>query len=136
MFADDFYRKFPTKLACIQFLEHVYWEGRPTCPYCGMMRITPIPQSGRHHCNVCNSTFSVMVNTIFHHSHVPLHKWFAAIHILLNTREKITIRKLAQKIGVTKNSAWLIQTKIQQAMIEEKQRQILLTIAISNGEQQ
>ena len=65
------YQQFPTESDCIAHLESVRWGGKPICPYCGSDRSTPLPNEQRHHCNACNTTFSVTVGTIFHHTPGP-----------------------------------------------------------------
>ena len=52
-------KKLPTEADCISHLERVRWNGKPVCPYCNSTRTSPIPREARHHCNACNTTFSV-----------------------------------------------------------------------------
>jgi transposase-like protein len=88
------YEKFPTEEDCILHLEEVRWHGKPVCPYCGSNRTTE--NEHRHHCNNCNTSFSVTVNTIFHHTHLPLQKWFLAISLVLNAKKGLSARQLAR----------------------------------------
>ena len=73
----------------------------------------------RHHCNNCKTSFSVTVGTIFHHTHLPLQKWFLALSLILNAKKGISSRQLARDIEVTKDTAWLMQMRIRDAMIEQ-----------------
>jgi transposase len=52
---------------------------------------------------------------------VDLHKWFVAIHLVLNSSEGISVRQLAKKIGVNKNTACYMLKRIQQAKTEEQE---------------
>lgn len=122
-------RKFPTEAHCIEYLESVRWNGKPACPYCKAERITSMLKEHRHHCNNCNTTFSVTVNTIFHHTHLPLQKWFLAISVVLNAEKGIAARQLCINLEVNKNTAWSISKRIQQAMLESNQRKLLQVIA-------
>src|SRR5208282_2555444 len=97
------YQLFPTESDCIRHLEKVRWKGKPVCPYCQSIRTTAAPNEQRHHCNNCNTTFSVTVGTIFHHTHLPLQKWFLAISIILNAKKGIAARQLGRDLEVTKN---------------------------------
>ncbi len=106
-------------------LEQVRWGSKPTCPYCQAGQSTPIPNERRHHCNACNTTFSVTVRTIFHQSHTPLQKWFLAVAIVLNAKKGIAARQLARDLEVNKNTAWRMAMKIRDAMNESDQRIIL-----------
>ena len=52
------------------------------------------------------------MGTLFHHSHVGLHKWFEAIYIFLKKDGQISSRSLALRILVTKNTAASMLKKI------------------------
>jgi transposase-like protein len=112
------YKKFPTENDCIAHLEQVRWSGKPACPYCKSTNATPRPKEQRHHCNNCNTTFSVTVGTIFHHTHLDLQKWFLAISLILNAKKGISSRQLARDIEVTKDTAWSMQMRVRDAMVE------------------
>jgi transposase-like protein len=113
------YRQFPQESDCIAHLERVRWQGIPSCPYCKSIRTTPMPSENRHHCNGCNTTFSVTVETIFHHTHLPLQKWFLALSLVLNAKKGISSRQLARDLEVNKNTAWYMGMRIRNAMFEQ-----------------
>lgn len=113
------YKKFPLESDCIAHLERVRWPNGPVCPYCKSTRVTPMPSESRHHCNGCNTTFSVTVDTIFHHTHLPLQKWFLAISLVLNAKKGISARQLARDLEVNKNTAWYMGMRIRNAMFEQ-----------------
>lgn len=113
------YKKFPTEADCIAHIERVRWNGKPVCPYCKSPRTSPMPSESRHHCNGCNTTFSVTVDTIFHHTHLPLQKWFLAISLVLNAKKGIAARQLARDLQVNKNTAWFMGMRIRNAMFEQ-----------------
>jgi len=124
----EIYQKFPTESDCIGHLELVRWANKPRCIYCKSPNSTPLPKENRHHCNNCNTTFSVTVGTIFHHTHLPLQKWFLAITLILNAKKGISARQLARDLGVNKDTAWRISMKIREAMMERGQRDLLTGI--------
>jgi len=112
---------------CIAYLEEIRWNGVPQCPYCGSRRSSPLEQGLRHHCNDCFTSYSVTVGTLFHHTHLPLWKWFLAISILKNTKKKISARQLGRTIGVSKNTANHLITRIKNA--EDKEQAIIHSIS-------
>ena len=122
------YETFPTQDECVAHLEKVRWEDRPRCPYCQSVKVTSSRKKRRHHCNSCNTSFSVTVRTIFHHTHLPLQKWFLAISIVLNAKKGISARQLARTIKVNKDTAWRMDMKIRDAMREREQRDLLTGI--------
>lgn len=113
------YQRFPTEKDCILHLESVRWKNKPTCPYCKSVNSTPLAAEDRHHCNNCNTSYSVTVGTIFHHTHLPLQKWFLAITLVLNAKKGISSRQLARDLEVNKNTAWSMQMRIRKAMCEQ-----------------
>lgn len=121
----EVFRKFPTEADCISYLEMVRWQGTPLCPYCHSDHTTPLAAEQRHHCNNCNTTFSVTVNTIFHHTHLPLQKWFLAVSLILNAKKGISARQLGRDLEVNKNTAWFLAMRIRRAMAEPEQRNLL-----------
>jgi transposase-like protein len=122
------YKLFPTESDCIKHLEKVRWKGKPACPYCGSDRTSAAPEEQRHHCNNCNTTFSVTVGTIFHHTHLPLQKWLLAVSIVLNAKKGLSARQLARDLDVHKNTGWRMGMQIRKAMAERVQRELLTGI--------
>lgn len=120
------YRLFPTEADCILHIERVRWQGKPLCPYCGSDRSTPMPKESRHHCNNCKTSFSATVNTIFHHAHLPLQKWFVAISQILNAKKGIAARQLGRDLEVNKDTAWFMAMRIRRAMKEHPEQRALL----------
>ena len=110
------YQKFKTQKDCIKHLESIRWPNGARCVYCGSTNVTPMSKEERHHCNACNTSFSVTVGTIFHHTHVPLQVWFLAISLILNAKKGLSARQLARDLQINKNTAWRISMKIRDAM--------------------
>jgi transposase-like protein len=127
------YARFPTKGHCVRFLEIWYWNGKPICPYCSRNRSSRLPKENRYHCNSCHSTFSVTVNTPFHHSHLPLQKWFLAV-ALVTVDNKLSVRQLAKELSISKNTACLLLSRIQQGMLQTHHRNLFahLTKTLEN----
>jgi len=112
------YKQFPTQDACLSHLENVRWKNKPVCPYCKSTRVSSMKQGRRHHCNNCNTSFSVTVGTIFHKTKVDFQKWFVAISLVLNAKKGISARQLARDIQVNKDTAWFMAMRIRRAMNE------------------
>ncbi len=117
---------------CLDLLEALRWSGKPVCPYCDSDRTTELPKERRHHCNNCNIAFSATVGTVFHRTRLSLQTWFIAVSLILDAREPISARRLAQQLNVNKNTAWQINRRIEVALLEPAQRDLLLEIADIN----
>lgn len=113
------YKRFPTQDSCVAHLEKVRWEGKPKCPYCKSLNSTPMPKQKRHHCNACNTSYSVTVATIFHKTKIDLQKWFLAIALILNAKKGISARQLSRDLEVNKNTAWFLAMRIRRAMLQD-----------------
>jgi transposase-like protein len=120
------YRIFPKESDCIAHIEQVRWKGDPVCPYCGSDRATAMPKEQRYHCNNCKTSFSATVKTIFHHTHLPLQKWFVALSLVLNAKKGIAARQLARDLEVNKDTAWYLAMRIRRAMQEDPAQRALL----------
>ena len=114
------YKRFPNNDRCIEFLEGVIWVDGPKCPYCGSLNYTLAKESKRYHCNTCNTSFSVTVNTIFHKTKIDLQKWFFAILLVYDYTSRISARNLGEVLEITKDSAWLMQKKIRKSIKENE----------------
>lgn len=62
-----------------------------------------------------------MVGTIFQKSKIELQKWFFAISIILNAKNRISARQLAAQIEVNKNTSWLILVRIKKALATQRE---------------
>ena len=120
------FERFPTQQDCIAHLEAARWAGEPSCPYCGSLNT--IPNQHRHYCYDCKTSFSVTVGTIFHHTHMPLQKWFLAIMLMLNAKKGLSALQLSRDLSVNKNTAWRITMQIRKAMTQAAQRNLLTGI--------
>jgi transposase-like protein len=108
-----------TRKNCLVYLEQIRWKGTPKCPYCKSTNSTAIEKESRYHCNTCFNSYSVTVGTLFHKTYVDLPKWFLAISLVFNSRDNLSARQLAKKIGVNKNTAYSMIARIRKAMTEE-----------------
>ena len=120
------FERFPTQKDCIAHLEAARWAGEASCPYCGSLNT--IPNQHRHYCYDCKTSFSVTVGTIFHHTHMPLQKWFLAIMLMLNAKKGLSALQLSRDLDVNKNTAWRISMQIRKAMSQAEQRNLLTGI--------
>ena len=118
------FERFPTQKSCIDHLEQARWQGTPRCPYCTSTNTAPLQH--RRRCYACKTSFSVTVGTIFHHTHMPLQKWFLAIGLMLNARKSLSALQLSRDLHVNKNTAWRIAMQVRKAMHQAEHRNLLM----------
>lgn len=113
-------QRWPTQEAAMAHLERVRWGDRPICPYCESNRVgihaSKDKKLPRLQCHACQRAFSATVNTIFHHTHLPLQTWFLALSIMLNVRKNISNAQLARDLGLPYKTAWSLALRIRGAM--------------------
>jgi transposase-like protein len=115
---------FHDEAAAYEFVEARVWPNGPFCPHCGeaerIYRIAPNPakkvRMGLHKCGSCRKQFTVKVGTVFESSHVPLHVWLQAMHLLCSSKKGISSNQLHRTLGVTLKTAWFMSHRIREAM--------------------
>lgn len=113
------FKQFPTQESCVKHLENRRWNDKPICPYCASTNTNPLVKELRHHCNGCRKSFSVTVDTIFHHTHIPLQKWFLAISLIQNAKKGISSRQLARDLELPVYTTWSMAHRIRKSMKDE-----------------
>jgi transposase-like protein len=107
--------------AARRHLEKLQWLEGPLCPHCGTVDGATELQgestrAGVWKCRACEKPFSVTVGTVFESSHVPLHKWLYAIHLLTASKKGISSHQLHRTLGVSYKTAWFMSHRIREAM--------------------
>jgi transposase-like protein len=107
-------------------LETIRWPDGPYCPYCGSFdRVKPTttpPKAkggGWHHCQVCRRKFTVRVGSIFHRSHVPLHKWLLGFRLMAGSKKGFSAHQLHRHLKVDYKTAWFLEHRIRECMDED-----------------
>lgn len=109
-----------------KLLEKLRWPDGPVCPKCGSENdhyaLKPKPDSKRpvrpgvYKCKDCRKQFTVTVGTIFHRSHIPLHKWLLAIAMMCASKKGVSARQLHRQLDITYKTAWFMCHRIRKAM--------------------
>lgn len=104
-----------------EHLEMLRWPNGPVCPKCGESeKITKLKgkshRPGLYQCNGCRQHFTVTVGTLFEDSHIKLHKWLLAFHLMASSKKGISSHQLHRMLGITYKSAWFMTHRIREAM--------------------
>ena len=96
------------------------WPDGVSCPFCGSVnvhRMAGKTQAGMFLCNDCRDKFTVRTGTIFERSHIPLHKWLMATHIMAASKKSVSALRLQRMLGLgSYRSAWFMCHRIRAAM--------------------
>jgi transposase-like protein len=112
---------FHNEAAAFARLEAIVWPNGPFCPRCGGFdRVTTVKggRMGLRRCGPCKREFTVTVGTLFERSHIPLHKWFQAAHLLASSKKGISAHQLHRTLKVTYKTAWFMEHRLREAMRE------------------
>jgi transposase-like protein len=115
--------QFTDETAAREHLEALRWPNGVSCPHCGgLEKITKM--QGKSHrpglflCGDCRGHFSVTVGTVYERSHIPLHKWLLATHLMASSKKGISAHQLHRMLGITYKSAWFMAHRIREAMTD------------------
>ncbi len=118
--------------AAFAHVESMILPDGPVCPHCGNcgkvyelkgVRSKPskknpegVERHGLKKCAECRKQFTVRIGTIFEESHIPLHKWLQAIHLMCSSKKGISSHQLHRTLEVTYKAAWFLSHRIREAM--------------------
>jgi hypothetical protein len=67
-------------------------------------------------CYHCRKQLTVRVGTVFEASHIPLHKWFQAVHLMASSKKGISAHQLHRTLEITYKAAWFMAHRVREAM--------------------
>lgn len=118
--------------AAFALVEAMLWDDGPVCPHCGVVdrayklegvRTKPSaknPEGKERHglwkCRECRKQFTVRKGTLFKESHLPLHLWLQAIHLMVSSKKDISSHQLHRVLGITYKSASFLTHRIRECM--------------------
>jgi transposase-like protein len=115
--------RFHNEEAAFAYVEAQLWPNGPVCPHCGNADASRIgrlqgktTRPGLHKCYTCRKPFTVRIGTIFEDSHLALHLWLQAIHLLCASKKGISTRQLQRMLGCGMKTAWHLGHRIRLAM--------------------
>jgi transposase-like protein len=123
---------FHVEEAAFEYVEAQLWPNGPVCPHCGATaeqvgrvdrrskpsRKNPegVVVTGLRKCYACRQTFTVRKGTIFEDSHLALHLWLQAIHLLCSSKKGHSTRQLQRILGCGMKTAWHLGHRIREMM--------------------
>ena len=116
--------------AARKHIEKTRWPDGPECPHCGLVneatKLEPRNGSkkgvrkGVWSCKGCRKQFTVTVDSIFADSHIPLHKWLLAIHLMASSKKGISAHQLMRNLEIgSYRSAWFLAHRIRWVLTQE-----------------
>jgi transposase-like protein len=113
-----FLQSYGSEEECHDALIAMRWRSGFVCPRCSGRSHSYCKPRRLFQCSACAHQASVKAGTIFHHTKVPLTRWFLAIYLLAQSKNDISAMELMRQLGVKYDTAWLMKQKIMAAMLE------------------
>ena len=116
--------RFTNEDAAREHIEASRWpDGVVSCPHCGSFKVRRMEgktQAGMFLCNDCRDKFTCRTGTVMERSHVPLHKWLLAIHLMASSKKGISAHQLMRNLGLgSYRTAWFLAHRIREAMTDD-----------------
>jgi transposase-like protein len=104
--------------------EAIRWPDGPICPHCGVVdNATELKgastRPGVYKCKDCRKPFTATIGTLYERSHIPLHKWLLATHLLCASKKGMSAHQLWRTLGFgSYRTAWFMAHRIREGMRE------------------
>jgi transposase-like protein len=112
--------------AAREHIEASRWSNGVSCPHCGSFdvhRMAGKTQAGMFLCNDCRDKFTCRTGTVMERSHIPLHKWLLAIHLMSSSKKGMSAHQLMRNLGLgSYRSAWFLCHRIREAMGDDSHK--------------
>ena len=106
------------------YFERIRWPSGRVCPHCGTIGNSVLlkgksTRPGLYKCRDCRKPFSATIGTVYERSHIPLHKWLLATHLMVSSKKGISSHQLYRSLGFgSYRTAWFMAMRIREAMRE------------------
>lgn len=110
---------FHNEEAARKALEALLWPDGPVCPHCGVIgHAYATSRPGVFRCaeKECRKDFSVTMKTVMERSHIKLHKWLQAFHLMCSSKKGVSAHQLHRTLDITYEAAWFLAHRIRECM--------------------
>ena len=125
---------FTDEAAARAHFESLRWEGGvPVCFHCGVggnaalvkrddakaAKRAKHARDGLYYCRDCGGQFTATMGTVYEQSHIPLHKWLLATHLMNSNKRGVSAAELQRNLGLgSYRTAWFMAHRIREGMGE------------------
>lgn len=115
---------FTDEAAARAYYEAIRWPDGPVCFHCGSIDNAHLmtgksTRPGLYKCRDCRKPFTATMGSVFEKSHIPLHKWLLATHIMCSSKKGVSAHQLWRMLGFgSYKTAWFMAHRIREAMKE------------------
>src|SRR3569833_2203831 len=102
--------------------EAIRWPEGRACYHCGVVGQSE-PSKGKttrrglYYCRACRKPFTATMGSVYEKSHIPMHKWLLATHLMAASKKGISALQLHRMLGFgSYRTAWFMAQRIREAM--------------------
>src|SRR6516164_3404904 len=104
----EFIDRYVDEASCISALAALRWPAGFACAACGGRTAYQLASRPRvFECAGCGQQQSVTAGTVFHRTHTPLRKWFAAAWWMAQDKRGVSALFLARELDLRYDTAWV-----------------------------
>ena len=103
-------------------LESILWPDGPVCVHCGVVdHAYKTKRPGVFRCaeKGCRKDFSVTMKTVMERSHIALHKWLQAFHLMTSSKKGVSAHQLHRTLSIGYEAAWFMAHRIRESMQDD-----------------
>jgi len=131
----EFQEAFPDEAGCAAFLFERRWQGGFVCPRCGGERVAALKSRAHtYECLDCGRQTSITAGSVMHRSKLPLTVWFWAAHLMSTQSNGMSARQLADQLGLTYKTAWLLTQKLRRSMVDPDREPLEGVVEVDQAE--
>ncbi|MFN3404865.1 MAG: 7TM diverse intracellular signaling domain-containing protein [Cytophagaceae bacterium] len=121
---EDFNKIFPDETSCFRFIEQRKWGEGFTCTKCGHSHYCQGRNIFSRKCTKCRYEESVIKNTIFEGSKLPLNNLFSMLFLIFQSDGKISSTDISRITNIRLKTCWAFHKKVEELIKKRKLKTI------------
>ncbi|GAB2687950.1 hypothetical protein GCM10027037_07870 [Mucilaginibacter koreensis] len=117
---EEFCTNYPDPEACYKFLGELKWAKGYRCLRCENTKYCNGRAAYSRRCTKCAYEESVLLNTIFHNTRIPIIKAFYLVYLMFNSKGNISSHQLSEKLSLRQSTCWAYASRVKRAMEDQR----------------
>jgi transposase-like protein len=121
---------FKDETVCKNYLAVSRWGETPTCPHCGNVGAYVTNRGFKCKAKQCGQKFTVITDTIFENTKLPLRLWFATIYLATAHKKGISSLQLSRDLNITQKTAWFLLHRVREMLANNAPQMLIENVEI------
>lgn len=110
---EEFSRIYPDKESCFKYISDLKWNNGYSCKKCDNKHFLSGQTLYGRRCTKCGYDESVLLDTIFQNSKIPINKALYMLFMVYSSKGTISSYKLSQMLAIRQSTCWTYNSKMQ-----------------------